>query len=1036
MPNSLGRTLLCATAAATLLAAPLVTVTAATANPEGSGLVIEEAYLKAGSNGAFYNQKFIEIGNPTDAPVSLDGWSLQYRSATSSGAFSTSALEGTVPAEGTFLVSMAGNGGATPVGADLPTADDTASLNPSGTTGTLVLSDASTPVALAAGPVTTGTAGVVDLLGYGASNTFEGTVRTVEGANAVPNGLVRQGTKDTDDNGADFSVTTTLTPRNAAGETAAPTDPTEPTDPTDPTEPTDPGTPAEAVTIAQLQGATDTSPYAGKTVTTDGVVTAVYASGGFNGYTIQTPGTGGAIDFSTHTASDAVFVFSSATAGLVAEGDHVRVTGAVSEYFGLTELTVSGASSLEKLSDAVVAPQPAAVAFPSSDAQRESLESMLIAPQGSFTVADNYTTNQYGEVVLASGAGRLVQPTEVGRPGSAEATAAAASNAARKVTLDDGASTNFLTKANQGIPVSWLTQGPVTVGATATFEGPVVLDYRNSGWKFQPTAPITGATPAADLPASFSNVRQAKPQDVGGDLKLAGFNVLNYFPTTGDQLTGCSYYTDRAGDPVTVNSGCDARGAAEEEDFLRQQVKIVKAINGLGADVVSLEEIENSARFGQDRDAAVATLVDALNAATGEDTWAYAKSPATVPASEDVIRLALIYKQDRVEPVGESTILLDDAFTNARQPVADAFRPVGGTADDDFLVIANHFKSKGSGTGENADQGDGQGASNADRVRQAKALVTFSTDMQAQYGTDKVFMLGDFNAYSKEDPVVVLDDAGYTDLGPALDATEYSYVFSGLSGSLDHVFASKAALETVTGVDIWNINSVESVGLEYSRYNYNASDLYTDDVFRASDHDPILVGFDLDAAGTDPGTDPTPVPTPTPTPGDGGSTPTPTPTPTSKPTPAPTPSAPSTVPPVAPSETGLTDANRGSVSAPSSARAGETITVTVGTQYAGDVVNVWLYSTPTLLGTVTVGADGTVRVTIPSDTPAGAHRLAVTAADGSLIGWTPITITADGQLAFTGAEGLGVGALIAFLLLAAGAGVLIVRRRRTAAAAE
>ena len=395
-----------------------------------------------------------------------------------------------------------------------------------------------------------------------------------------------------------------------------------------------------------------------------------------------------------------------------------------------------------------------------------------------------------------------------------------------------------------------------------------------------------------------------------------------------------------------------------------------------------------------------------------------------MPASEDVIRLALIYKKDRVAPVGESTILLDDAFTNARQPVADAFRPVGGTADDDFLVIANHFKSKGSGTGENADQGDGQGASNADRVEQAKALVTFSTDMQEQYGTDKVFMLGDFNAYSKEDPVVVLDEAGYTDLGPALDSTEYSYVFSGLSGSLDHVFASQAALETVTGVDIWNINSVESVGLEYSRYNYNATNLYNDDVYRASDHDPILVGFDLDAAGTDPGTTPTPVPVPVPTP---------------TPTPAPVPPVDGNTPPVAPvapSESLLTEASRGGVSAPASARAGETITVTVGTASAGDTVHVWLFSTPTLIGTAVVAADGTVRVTIPADTVAGVHRLAVTAADGSLIGWTPITITTDGQLAFTGASGLGAGAVVAFLLLAAGAGVLVVRRRRRTVAAE
>ncbi len=873
MPRTVGRTLLCATAAATLLAAPLVTVSAATANPAGTGLVIQEAYLKGGSANAFYNQKFVEIGNPTGTAVSLAGWSLQYRSATGTGAFSTSALEGTVPARGTFLVSMAGNG-SKPVGAALPTADDTATLNPSGTTGTLLLSDGAAALTLPAGPVATGTPGVVDLLGYGASSTVEGAVRTVDGDNTMPNALVRQGTADTDVNATDFSNTTTVTPRNAAGETAGGGTPAPGGGGTTP-----PTGPAVAATIPQVQGTTNTSPYVGRTVTTSGVVTAVYATGGLNGYTIQTPGTGGAVDLATRTASDGLYVFSAATAGLVAIGDHVEVTGAVSEFNGLTELTVAGAADLRKLSTPAAAPQPAAVAFPRTDAQRESLESMLVAPQGAYTVADNYTTNQYGEIVLATGTKRLIQPTEVARPGSAEAAAVVADNAARRVTLDDGASTNFLTKANQGIPVSWLSNdAPVTVGAAATFTKPVVLDYRNDAWKFQPTTPITGATAKADLPTSFSDVRTAKPADVGGDLKLAGFNVLNYFPTTGDQLTGCTYYTDRTGDPVTVNSGCDARGAAEQEDLARQQVKIVGAINGLGADVVSLEEIENSARFGQDRDAAVATLVAALNAATGSDTWAYVPSPAVVPASEDVIRLALIYKKARVVPTGESTILLDSAFTNARQPVADAFRPVGGAADDEFLVIANHFKSKGSGTGENADQGDGQGASNADRVRQAKALATFSTAMQAQYGTDAVFMLGDFNAYSEEDPMVVLRDAGYTDLGPARDRSEYSYVFSGLSGSLDHVLASPAALAAVTGVDIWNINSTESVGLEYSRYNYNATDLYTADVYRASDHDPILVGFDV-ADAAEPGAGGT---TPTPTPGTGT---TPTPVPSSTPTP-------------------------------------------------------------------------------------------------------------------------------------------------------
>ncbi|PZE69838.1 ExeM/NucH family extracellular endonuclease [Curtobacterium sp. MCBD17_021] len=875
MQRTVGRTLLCATAAATLIAAPLVTVTAATANPAGTGLVISEAYLKGGSTNQPFANRFVEIANPTDTAVSVDGWSLQYRSATSTGAASTVVpLTGTVPAKGTFLVQGGSNGTA---GAALPTPDVVSTLNASGSAGTLVLSDRATALTLPAGTVPAGTPGVVDLLGYGTSNTFETAAATnPAGANSTPDALARATSgADSDVNRTDFTLSTTITPRNAKGETA--TGGSAPTPGDGGTTP--PATPAVAATIPEVQGTTDTSPLVGRTVTTSGVVTAVYASGGLNGYTIQTPGTPGVGAAATRTASDGLFVYSAATVGRVAIGDHVEVTGAVSEFNGLTELTVPSAAGLRVLTTPAVAPQPAAVAFPRSDAEREALESMLVLPQGDYTVADNYTTNQYGEIALATGAGRLLQPTEVARPGSAEAAAVAADNAVRKVTLDDGAGTNFLPRDDQdqaarGIPVPWLTNaGPITVGATTTFTDPVVLDYRNNAWKFQPTTPVTGATPAADLPASFSDVRTPAPAAVGGDLTLAGFNVLNYFPTTGDELTGCTYYRDRAGDPITVNSGCDARGAAEQEDLDRQQVKIVKAINALGADVVSLEEIENSAAFGQDRDAAVATLVAALNAATGTDTWAYAESPSVVPTSEDVIRLALIYKKDRVAPTGESTILIDPAFTNARQPVADAFRPVGGTAEDDFLVIANHFKSKGSGTGENADQGDGQGASNADRVRQARALATFSTAMQEQYGTDKTFLIGDFNAYSEEDPMVVLRDAGYTDLAPAQDEDEYSYVFSGLSGSLDHVLASQAALESVTGVDIWNINSTESVGLEYSRYNVNVSDLYEDDVYRASDHDPILVGFDLSAAEV-PG-DPTPEPTPAPEADD--ATPTPAP---------------------------------------------------------------------------------------------------------------------------------------------------------------
>ncbi|WP_307815985.1 ExeM/NucH family extracellular endonuclease [Myceligenerans indicum] len=613
---------------------------------------------------------------------------------------------------------------------------------------------------------------------------------------------------------------------------------------------------ADVTPIAEIQGTGDASPLAGETVTTRGVVTAAYPTGGFNGLYLQTGGTGGdpAAD-ATPGASDGVFVYSAAAAAELSVGDSVELTGAVSEYHGLTEITPEAWTVL----DDGAAVEPLLTEWPATDAGREALEGMLLAPQGDFTVTDNYRTNYYGTIGLAAGDSPLVQPTSAGRPLSAAYDAQIADNDARGLLLDDGASWNYSSSSNQSKPLPWLTGGaPVRVGAAVQFTAPVVLDYRYSAWGLQPQGQLTPDTADALQPAVFEDTREASPAEVGGSLKVGTFNVLNYFTTTGDELEGCTYYTDREGDPVSVSGGCDARGAAEDEDLERQQVKIVGAISALGADVVSLEEIENSAHFlGKSRDQALSDLTDALNAAAGAGTWAYVESPAELPADEDVIRNGFVYRTATAEPVGGSTILTgDEAFGNAREPLAQVFQPAGGADDtsDDVLVISNHFKSKGS-VGPwpgDTDQGDGQGNSNESRVRQATSLVAFADEQAAAAGTDKVLLVGDFNAYEQEDPIQVVTDAGYVDLGAATG--EYSYNYGGQVGSLDHVLASPGAVEAVTGTDIWNINSYEPVANEYSRYNYNATILYDETPFRSSDHDPLLVGLDLGEGTTEPGT--------------------------------------------------------------------------------------------------------------------------------------------------------------------------------------
>jgi predicted extracellular nuclease len=270
----------------------------------------------------------------------------------------------------------------------------------------------------------------------------------------------------------------------------------------------------------------------------------------------------------------------------------------------------------------------------------------------------------------------------------------------------------------------------------------------------------------------------------------------------------------------------------------------VTAIKALGADVVTLMEVEDTATTGYgdgSPDQALADLVRRLNTAAGYGEWSYVPMPKELLAVDrDAIRSAIIYRNGVVQPVGDPVGLVDeDVWSNAREPNAQTFSKDG----DRFTVVANHLKSKSPGTptGDNVDAGDGQGEWNGDRQRQAASLAAFTRDLQASTGDPDVLLLGDFNSYTQEDPIQVLREAGFTDLGEALDRGRYSYVFDGASGSLDHALASGALLPKVTDLTHWNINSVESFSYQYT----GDPALYAANPYRSSDHDPVLLGIDL-----------------------------------------------------------------------------------------------------------------------------------------------------------------------------------------------
>ena len=291
--------------------------------------------------------------------------------------------------------------------------------------------------------------------------------------------------------------------------------------------------------------------------------------GGLDGMYIETPGD------DTDGASDAIFVYGDNA--MPADLDRDRRLGpgdrAVSEFKGstdtlsLTEITAvaNGVSVIAPLGSV----SPRTIDYPTTDAGREAHEGELLAPTDDFTVTNSFSTNQFGEIGLATGDHPLVQPTEVvADDDTAGIAAVKADNAERSVVLDDGTSINYLSNdtPQQDLPLPWLTPtNAVRVGASVTFEQPVILDYRNNIWKFQPSEPVLDD--GADV-ATFEDTRALNetPQAVGGDLKIATFNVLNYFNTTGEQYvangaaqsppvnTACTYYTDRDGNRIGNNT--------------------------------------------------------------------------------------------------------------------------------------------------------------------------------------------------------------------------------------------------------------------------------------------------------------------------------------------------------------------------------------------------------------------------------------------------------------------------------------------------
>ena len=295
----------------------------------------------------------------------------------------------------------------------------------------------------------------------------------------------------------------------------------------------------------------------------------------------------------------------------------------------------------------------------------------------------------------------------------------------------------------------------------------------------------------SDLAAS----RPIQPPLVLGDVKVVATNVLNYFLTLTTQ-------------------DATARGADSALEFERQAAKISLALGMMDADVYGLVEVQNSAESAAD----LAAKVTIRNA---ERSYVAVGSKES-RIGQDAIRCDYIYDHKKLALLGYK--MLDDADPDIvdivsgdgngvifgkpgtpgmnRVPLAATFQRISG--GENFTLIINHFKSKGSSCGNGDDSTEGAGNCNLKRTAAAKALLRWIDRNDFFTSTSNIILLGDLNAYAQETPVQELLAKGFT--SPINLNSAYSYQFSGESGTLDYALVSGTAQYAA---DYWHVNADE-----------------------------------------------------------------------------------------------------------------------------------------------------------------------------------------------------------------------------------
>lgn len=744
-----------------MLLAALLTVSAIPAQ-----LVISQVYGGGGNSGATLTHDFIEIFNPTANPVTVSGWSVQYASAAGT-TWQVTPLSGTVQPGRYYLIQQAQGAAGT---VSLPAPDATGTIPMSATAGKVALVS-STAALSGTGQLTPP---VVDFVGYGTANFFEGSAAAPGLSNttaALRNGA---GCIDTNQNSLDFTSGAPNPRKSASPQQLCAAPPP----------------PPPFLTISQIQGSGGQSPYVAQRVETRGVVTARK----FNGFFIQTPDPEADNDPAT---SEGLFVFTSSTPPAdAAVGNLLSVTGTVTEFrpasdpagLTLTELTNATLSILSTAN-----PLPAAVTLTNSILsaaggieQLERFEGMRVTvPSLTVVSPTDGIVNETNATATSNGVFYGVL-TGVARPFREPGVDVHETLPAGSPCCVPRFDANPETLRVDSDALLGTTATNVSTGAVvANLTGP--LDYSPRAYTLLADGTQTVLTPglAAAIPV---------PAPTSGEVTVASFNMERFFDTVNDPGISDAVLTPAA--------------------FLNRLNKASLAIRNVlrMPDVIVVEEVENLATLE-----AIAAKVN-QDAGSPNPNYQAFLAEGNDPGGIDVGVLVKGSNSSvlELEQVGKTAVFLNPAngqpeTLHDRPPflVRVAVSRPGLPAPVEIAVLGNHFRSLNG----ISDPADGARV-RAKRKAQAEAVAQWVHERQLARPDENLVVLGDFNAFEFSDGYVDLTGTvagtpaaantvvlGTNDLvNPDLTnlitrvppANRYSYLFQGSAQVLDQVLVNRA----------------------------------------------------------------------------------------------------------------------------------------------------------------------------------------------------------------------------------------------------